>query len=181
MTAAPGQTARDGEQAAQPGAGRVVVRRQGEGPATWAMGSLFEHLATAADTAGRLGVSIVTQPAGIAPPLHVHTAESEAVLLLDGGMTYRAGDELVELGAGDFLHLPAGMPHGFRVGAGGVRYLAVTVPGGLLDLYDEVGLPATTRRVPVPGTDGRSMPEEIARWNELGPRYGLVVVGPPIS
>jgi len=24
------------------------------------------------------------------------------------------------------------------------------------------------------------MPEEIARWNEIAPRYGLVVVGPPL-
>ena len=25
-----------------------------------------------------------------------------------------------------------------------------------------------------------TMPEEIARWNEIAPRYGLVVVGPPL-
>jgi len=24
------------------------------------------------------------------------------------------------------------------------------------------------------------MPEEIGRWNEVGPRYGLEVVGPPL-
>ena len=161
-------------------AGHVVVRRPGEGAATWAMGSLFEHLAGEGDTAGRFGVSVVTQPAGIAPPLHVHTEESEAFYLLDGGMRYRAGDDLLELAAGDFVHLPAGVPHGFRVGSGGVRYLALTVPGRLMSLYDEVGAPATERRVPVPGQDGWTMPEEIARWNEIAPRYGLVVVGPPL-
>lgn len=161
-------------------AGRVVVRRPGEGPATWAMGSLFEHLAGDADTAGRFGVSLVTQPAGIAPPLHVHTDESEAFYLLDGGMRYRAGDDVLELVAGDFVHLPAGVPHGFRVGKDGVRYLAMTTPGRLMNLYDEVGAPATARRVPVPGQDGWTMPEEIARWNEIAPRYGLVVVGPPL-
>jgi len=160
--------------------GRVVVRRPGEGPATWAMGSLFEHLAGEADTAGRLGVSVVTQPAGIAPPLHVHTDESEAFYLLDGGMRYRAGEQVHELVAGDFVHLPAGVPHGFRVGPGGVRYLALTVPGRLMALYDEVGVPATARRIPVPGQDGWTMPEEIARWNRIAPGYGLVVVGPPL-
>ena len=161
-------------------AGLVVVRRPGEGRATWAMGSLFEHLAGERDTAGRFGVSIVTQPAGIAPPLHVHTEESEAFYLLDGGMRYRAGDEVHDLAAGDFVHLPAGVPHGFRVGEAGVRYLALTVPGRLMNLYDEVGVPATARRIPVPGQDGWTMPEEIARWNEIAPRYGLVVVGPPL-
>lgn len=160
--------------------GRVVVRRPGEGSATWAMGSLFEHLASAEETGGRFGVSVVTQPAGIAPPIHVHTDESEAFYLLDGSMRYRAGDEVTELAAGDFVHLPAGVPHGFRVGAGGVRYVALTVPGRLMDLYDEVGVPATERRVPVPGVDGFSMPDEIARWNRFAPGYGLVVVGPPL-
>ena len=161
-------------------AGRVIVRRPGEGLATWAMGSLFEHLAGDADTAGRFGVSVVTQPAGIAPPMHVHTEESEAIYVLDGAMRYRAGDDVFDLAAGDFVHLPAGVPHGFRVGAHGVRYLALTVPGRLMNLYDEVGVPATARRIPVPGQDGWTMPEEIARWNEIAPRYGLVVVGPPV-
>jgi hypothetical protein len=33
--------------------------------------------------------------------------------------------------------------------------------------------------IPAEG-EGRSMEEEIARWNEVGPRYGLTVVGPPL-
>ena len=32
----------------------------------------------------------------------------------------------------------------------------------------------------ISGQDGWTMPEEIARWNEIAPRYGLVVVGPPV-
>jgi hypothetical protein len=59
-----------------------------------------------------------------------------------------------------------------------VRFLGLTVPGRLLDLYDEVGVPAEERRLP--GEDGLPMDVEIARWNEVAPRYGLEVVGPPI-
>ena len=70
----------------------VIVRRPGEGPATWAMGSLFEHLVTASDTQGLLGVSLVTQPPGIATPLHRHTQDAEALLVLQGRVSYRAGD-----------------------------------------------------------------------------------------
>jgi hypothetical protein len=51
-------------------------------------------------------------------------------------------------------------------------------PGGLMSLYDEVGIPARERRLP--GPDGLPMEEEIMRWNETGPRYGLSVIGPPI-
>lgn len=162
------------------GAGEVVLRRRGQGRATWAMGSLFEHLVTSAEAGGRFGVSMVTQPPGIAPPLHVHTDEAECFVLLDGGLRYRAGDEVVDLGPGDAVHLPAGVPHAFRVGPDGARYLALTVPGRLMDLYDEVGSPATERRIPVPGVDGFSMPEEIERWNRIAPGYGLVALGPPL-
>lgn len=157
----------------------VVHRPAGTGPMTWAMGSLFEHLVSADQSDGRLGLALVTQPPGIATPLHRHTREAEAFYLLDGTMTYRAGDEQYELRTGSFIYLPQGVPHAFRVtGATPVRMLAVTAPGRLLDLYDEVGMPAAERRLP--GEDGVPMAEEIHRWNEVGPRYGLEVVGPPI-
>jgi quercetin dioxygenase-like cupin family protein len=157
----------------------VVHRPAGTGPMTWAMGSLFEQLVSAEQTEGLLGLAVVTQPPGVATPLHRHTREAEAFYLLDGTMTYRAGEEVFELATGSFLYLPKGLPHAFRVtGERPVRILALTVPGHLLHLYDEVGMPAAERRLP--GEDGIPLADEIARWNEIGPRYGLEVVGPPI-
>ncbi|MFT4009462.1 MAG: hypothetical protein QM655_05405 [Nocardioidaceae bacterium] len=47
-----------------------------------------------------------------------------------------------------------------------------------LHLYDEVGIPAPERRLP--GDDGLTPEVEIPRWAEVGPRYGLEVVGPGI-
>ena len=158
----------------------VVTHQVGTGPGTWAMGSLFEHLATAADTEGALGISVVTQPPGTATPLHRHTREAEAWFVLEGHLGYRAGDDVHELGPGSFIWLPLGVPHAFRVrGDSPSRCLAMTLPGGLMDLYDEVGVPATGMHVPAAG-EGSPMEEEIARWVEVGPRYGLEVVGPPI-
>ena len=154
-----------------------LARVAGTGPATWAMGALFEHLVGAGETAGELAVSLVTQPAGTASPLHVHTREAEAWYLLDGTMTYLAGGQLFDLAAGDFIYLPRDVPHAFRVtGTSPVRFLGLTLPGGLMDLYDEVGVPADSRRLPDRGVSA----EDVARWNELGPSYGLRVVGPPI-
>ncbi|KQX69979.1 hypothetical protein ASD06_03020 [Angustibacter sp. Root456] len=45
-----------------------LARAAGTGPATWAMGSLFEHLLTGPESGGELGVSLVTQPPGTATP-----------------------------------------------------------------------------------------------------------------
>lgn len=135
----------------------VVHRPAGTGPMTWAMGSLFEHVLTGAESAGALGLALVTHPPGTATPLHRHTHEAEGFSLLDGTMTYRAGEE-------DF-HRP-------------VRFLGMSAPGGLLRLYDDVGVPAAERRLP--GEDGQSTDVEIPRWNEVAPGYGLEVLGPPL-
>ena len=68
-----------------------------------------------ASTDGAFGLSIVTQPPGIATPLHRHTREAEAFYVLDRTITYRAGDELFELTEGSFIFLPRGVPHAFRI------------------------------------------------------------------
>lgn len=157
----------------------AVVHRAGEGPGTWAMGSLFEHLVGAAQTDGTLGVSLVLQPPGTATPLHRHTAEAEAMFVLEGHVSYRAGEEVHELSDGCFVFLPRSLPHAFRVrGDRPARMLALSVPGGLMSLYDEVGVPADGMRLPA--DDGPSFEEEVRRWNVVGPRYGLEVLGPPI-
>jgi quercetin dioxygenase-like cupin family protein len=161
------------------GTAQVVVREPGSGRGTWAMGSLFEHLLEVDQGEGELGVALVTQPPGIATPLHRHTREAEAFYLLEGRIDYRAGDVDHELYAGCFMYLPRGVPHAFRIrGDAPARFLALTAPAGLLHLYDEVGIPAAEMRLP--GDDGLPMDVEIPRWAETGPRYGLEVVGPPI-
>jgi len=164
------------EKAAQ--VGQVVMREPGTGRGTWAMQSLFEHLLEPEESS-QLGVALVTQPPGIATPLHRHTQEAEAMYVLEGRISYQAGDDLFELYEGCFLHLPKDVPHAFRIrGDSPARFLALTAPAGLLHLYDEVGLSATERRLP--GADGLTPEVEIPKWIEVGPRYGLEVVGPPI-
>ena len=72
--------------------------------------------------------------------------------------------------------LPPSVPHAFRIrGTSPTRFVAFTAPGGLMGLYDEVGIPATERRLP--GDDGQPPEVELPKWAEVGPRYGLEVVG----
>jgi quercetin dioxygenase-like cupin family protein len=159
---------------------RVVVHQAGEGPGIWAMGSLFEHLVSAGDTGGALGMSLVVQPPGIATPLHRHTREAEALFVMQGRIEYRAGEETHDLTDGSFLYLSLGLPHAFRIrGTEPARFLALTAPGGLMGLYDEVGVPAARMGLPGEG-EGLSTEEEIGHWNQVAPRYGLEVLGPPL-
>ena len=157
----------------------VVHRPAGTDPAPWAMGSLFEHLLAGTESGGTLGIARVTQPPGVATPLHRHTREAEAFLVLEGRVSYRAGEETYELDDGCFIWLPQSVPHAFRIrGTSPARFVAFTAPGGLMGLYDEVGIPAQERRLP--GADGLPPEVELPRWAEVGPRYGLEVIGPGI-
>jgi len=162
------------------GAVSVLVRGPGEGPGTWALGSLFERLASGEETGGGFGLSLVTQPPGTATPVHIHTQEDEAFYLLDGTMTYSADGELHRLARGSFIYLRRGRPHAFRVtGDAPVRFLAIAAPGALMSLYDEVGRPAGGHELPPPDQD--LLMADVHSWLETSSRYGLQVVGPPLA
>jgi hypothetical protein len=65
-------------------------------------------------------------------------------------------------------------PKIFRMNIGTVGRIS---PACQIAGYDEVGIPAAERRLPDAGVSDA----DVARWLELAPRYGLRVVGPPIS
>jgi mannose-6-phosphate isomerase-like protein (cupin superfamily) len=151
----------------------------GTGAAAWTLSSHFETVLSAEESGGLLGAAIVTQPVGTATPLHVHTREAEAFFLLEGEMTYRAADETFPVEAGDFIWLPAGIPHAFRVtGRRPVRFLGLSLPSGLFELYDEAGRPAGASRLPTP--EEAPLAEDAERWLRLAPKYGIRVLGPTL-
>jgi mannose-6-phosphate isomerase-like protein (cupin superfamily) len=64
-------------------------------------------------------------------PLHVHAHEDELFHILDGEHVFECGGDRFEVGPGDFLALPRGVPHAHRrVVPGAGRFLVVTCPGG---------------------------------------------------
>lgn len=155
----------------------VIHRPAGEGDAHWAMGSLFEMKLRGEETGGALGLAEVTQPPGVATPLHVHAREAEVFYVLAGTLLYEAGGERHELSAGSTMYLPSGVPHRFRItGDTPARILAMVFPGGLLDLYADVGVPALTRSIPA-----LPDPDEFGRWAVAAPKFGLEVLGPPLD
>lgn len=154
----------------------VVIRRAQEGEAIWAVGSLFTVKLAAEESGGPLSVMHVVSAPGGATPLHVHHHEAEAFYLLEGEMTYQAGDEVVELGSGSFVYLPKAVPHRFRIrGNKPAVFLALGTPGGVEHLYREVGVPATERILPPPPTQA-----DFDRWPKAAPKYGLELLGAPL-
>jgi quercetin dioxygenase-like cupin family protein len=151
-----------------------VVRHAGEGKAVWSMGQLHQQKLIGRESGGELTVIDIVQPAGLATPLHIHPGESEAFYILEGHMSYQAGDDVHELIAGSFVFLPRGVPHAFRVREK-VRILAIAVPSGIELLYETVGRPADDLVLP-PAPEQ----EEIQRWVTEAIARGMQIVGAPI-
>jgi len=64
-------------------------------------------------------------------PLHVHEREHELFHILEGEHVFECGGDRFEVGPGDFLALPRGVPHAHRrVMSGAGRLLVMTCPGG---------------------------------------------------
>ena len=77
-----------------------------------------------------IGASLYEIPPGAAAfPRHFHSANEEAIYVLEGAGTMRIGDEAVAVGAGDFVALPAGRAHAHRLdntGDAPLRYLCIS-------------------------------------------------------
>jgi len=68
--------------------------------------------------------------------------------------------------AGLFVFIPAGMPHGFRVGAKPSRKLNFYAPAAMVGYFDEVSAATTA---------GQMSPEALA---EIALRHSMEVLGP---
>src|SRR5215212_8965601 len=67
-----------------------------------------------------VGLALIEPGAGA--PLHVHDDADEVLVLVEGRVEFRLGDERRVVDAGHTVSIPAGLPHGFTaVGPGTAR------------------------------------------------------------
>jgi quercetin dioxygenase-like cupin family protein len=140
-------------------------------PGVWFAGTLVVVRVQSEQSDGRLGAWESEEPLGTALPLHVHTREDEQVMLLEGRISFRVGERVHHLTAGDTLELPRGMPHAHAVTSEKARALTIATPGGFERLFTDLGVPA------LPGTS--PPPVDIAVLTEAVTRLGVQIVGPP--
>ena len=111
-------------------------------------------------------------PMTAGPSLHVHTREDEAAYVLEGVLTCVVGEETVEAAAGTLVWLPREVPHTFaNLSREPVRVFGVTVPAGLEGMFEE-------QAAYFASLDG---PPDESVIQAIGAKYGVSVVGPPLS
>ena len=127
-------------------------------------------VAGGADTNGRFDFLVSTYPYLAGPPLHVHDEQDDTFFVLEGILTIQVGDELIDLGPGDFATVPPGIAHTFanaKPDQGPVRAVNVMTPGGFDGYFREAF--------------ASGGPPDPSIMNDLGRKYGVTWVGPTIA
>ena len=144
---------------------RAVVHRRGEGEVISGPSSVTIK-ATGEDTDGSLYLGeVVIQPGFAGPPPHVHERLHDMFYVLEGTLTLRVVDDVLELGPGSFACIPPRTVHTFSNRSdGNVRFLNFNTPAGWEDYMRDLASMLAA---------GSPTPEEIG---EVASRYDFEAV-----
>ncbi|THF68384.1 cupin domain-containing protein [Deinococcus sp. Arct2-2] len=109
---------------------------------------LWIVLPGAQDTGGRFSLMEEWLSQGSGPGPHKHTWSDETYYILDGQITFLVGDETKVARTGDFLMVPRGTRHAFRVDSETARFLNGYTPASLEAAVIEMAMPAPARILP---------------------------------
>ena len=163
--------------AEEDGASRTFAYDTGEGEAWWWFGVLATIKATEEQTGGRNTLVEILAPDGYESVLHVHHHEDEGFYILEGEMTFHAGDQTIKARPGSFLFGPKDVPHAFRVDSGPAKLLFVFTPAGFEGLIREMGERARSLTV-LPQPEAPPDEAEMERLAAIAARYGAEILGP---
>jgi quercetin dioxygenase-like cupin family protein len=106
------------------------------------------------------------------PPLHIHLVQHETFHVIEGQLTIKLGDELVEANAGDFLHIPKGVIHTYvNLREGTIARAVCNVsPGGFDKFMAELF-----------GYQQKVSPPDPKVLAEISARHKQAFVGPPLA
>lgn len=151
------------------------VRQAGEHQRlAYADGAELAVVLDAAITGGQLTVFDNHGRGGSGSPVHVHSRDDEAFLLLDGEMTVWVGEERHRLLPGGIAFLPRGIPHAVRCDIAS-RMLVLSTPGGFQETVFRTAGWDLSRPMPEgwePTQDALRLAAEQAGVTLIGPPHG---------
>lgn len=117
-------------------------------------------------------------PYGDSPPLHIHRTEDEIFHVLEGEFLFVIDGKEHQLGAGEIMLAPKGIPHQYLIKSSqGGRWTTTTVPGDFERFVLVTSRPAERPNLP-PAT--LPSPEDVQKLAETAAEYGIEIVGPPL-
>ena len=121
------------------------------------------------DLPGSITVMEDVTPPHHGPPLHAHPFE-EWFYILEGSFLFELAGIPFSVTVGDFVHAPSNEPHVFQnTSDKDARMLVIAKPGGLENYFAELAERAMND------------PANVAALSEIGARYGIALLGPPIA
>ena len=124
------------------------------------------------DNDGRFDFLVVDNLAyGAGPPLHYHANMEDSFFVVEGILTVQLGDEVVELGPGDFATAPPGVPHSLtnaHASQTACRAVNLLTPGIGFDRY-------------IGQIDQVAQAGEQDAMDRLNAEYDVTVVGPSVA
>jgi quercetin dioxygenase-like cupin family protein len=148
----------------------------GEGEHIWFLGALVTIKVPGEAVDGRCTLIEFLMPRGASPPVHSHP-QDETFTMIDGTLTFVAGDERFLCDAGASWIVPARVQHTFRVESETARLVAVYAPAGMDHCFRNAGLPADAATLPPADAPTRPL-EEI---EEAMRNHGHDNFGPPMG
>ena len=160
------------EQASQSAPASPRIIRSGEsvtgGPIHFIGKDMWVKLA-GGDLAGSITVMEDVTPPHHGPPLHAHPFE-EWFYILEGSFLFELAGIPFSVTVGDFVHAQSNEPHVFQnTSDKHARMLVIAKPGGLENYFAELAERAMND------------PANVAALSEIGARYGIALLGPPIA
>ena len=140
-----------------------------DAPSCWQVDILCTVLAHHGTTGGDFALIEELCPKDSRPPPHVHD-QDEMFQILGGEITFQVGDKVSTAGSGDFVMIPAGTVHGFRIDSDTARVLNMYRPAGFEQVL--MGTAETAERLEMP-PKGRGMAVSMDEAKPLFERWGM--------
>jgi hypothetical protein len=113
-------------------------------------------------------------PPGGGSPLHIHHAEDETFVVLEGELMFEVGERTLPAPVGSVIYAPKGIQHAYsNVGSTRVRILFLFAPAGIERMFAETGRPATPGAAAPP-----PRPEDVAKLIAAATKYDVTMARP---
>ncbi len=113
-----------------------IVLRAGEGQRVSLRGTEVAYKAAGVRPAGGPTFLEFSPAPGFSTGDHIHDRIEEIFYVVEGEVQIRAGEQLLDARAGDFVLIPPGTPHGFgNAGDANAKLLLIISPAGVHEQY----------------------------------------------